>query len=198
MYSPPLSSLIKINYVFLTLPLRLFFSFLIILIDLRKLSSWTSLLRHCLSQQPWQHEGRDPGFTSSCSLWAVPGKEEMKSCLKTHHSRAAEKSGRKCSKDRRRARVTSAPQQVAVGLLLPRIHVGSSSSSHCPLTPLCSFPGYCMWQPDKEQPPPKLDLSSAALPDQRHSVAPLFHSKGSLKANALLRPPFPGSYAAKK
>lgn len=44
------SIFIKPNSVFLNLPWGLLFSFLIILIGLRKFSSLTSLLRHCLSQ----------------------------------------------------------------------------------------------------------------------------------------------------
>ena len=197
MYSPPLSSLIKTTHVFLNLPLGLFFNFLIILIGLRKSSWWTSLLSCGPHSQTSQHAGQDLEITSSCSLWVVPGKEEMKTCLRTHYSQAAGKSGRNCSKDRLWAHVPPAPPQVEVRLLLSRAQVRSLGSSRCPLVLLWGLPSYCTWWLAKEQPPPTLDLSSA-LPDQSHFVAPLFHSKGSLEAGFLLRPPFPGSYTARE
>lgn len=129
-------------------------------------------------------------------IWGLPAPALYQRCLWWRRWRPASghmiprgKSRRKHSKERLRARLPPAPQQVEAELLLPSIQVGSSSSC-CQLTPPCSFPGCCTWWLDKEQPCPTLD--------QRHFVAPLSHSKGNLEAGALLRSAFPGSYAARQ
>lgn len=151
----------------MNLPLGLFPRFLIILIGLRKFSSWVSLLRHCLLQPDLTACGT--GSRVYQFLLFVSGtreEEEMKTCLRTHNSQASRKSRRNCSKSGLWAHVPLAAQQAEIGLLLASAQFRSPGSSHCSLILLCSFPGYCMWWLDKET-PPTLDLSSA-LPDQRH------------------------------